>query len=59
MPVPGDVVRYDGEEKVVVDIADDDDPTAILRDRDDLTGESLIAAPADGLHVIGYIVDPA
>jgi len=55
--VPGDIVRHDGEEKVVVDV--DGDGMAVLRDRDDLTGETLTGAPADVLDVIGHLEEPS
>lgn len=59
MTIPGDIVRHEGEEKVVVDVAGEDVRMAILRNRDDLTGEKLVAAPADDLEVVGHLAEPS
>jgi len=53
--VPGDLVRHDGAEKVVVDVAHDGEPMAVLRDPGDLEALHVIAAPVAGLEVVGHL----
>lgn len=53
--VPGDLVRHEGVEKVVVDVTDEAEPWAVLRNRDDLDGLNPTAAPVAGLEVVGHL----
>lgn len=59
-PVPGDLVRYEGAEKVVVDVSQTPDPepdVAVLRDPDDLAAERPVGAYVTDLEVVRHLTD--
>jgi hypothetical protein len=53
MAIPGDIVRHENVDRVVVDVTDDG--IAVLRASDDLELLNPIVAPADSLEVIGHL----
>lgn len=52
-PIPGDIVRRDDDERVVVDVTDDG--LAVLRHRDDLDLQDPTVAEASTLEVVGHL----
>jgi hypothetical protein len=61
MPVvPGDLVRHQGREMVVVDVSQTPDPepdVAVLRDPADLTDPHVVGAYVDQLEVVRHLTD--
>jgi hypothetical protein len=51
----GDIVRYDAREWVVVDVAEEIPPVAVLRADDDLDLERPVAVMAAALEVTGHL----
>ena len=53
MAIPGDVVRFNDADKVVVDVTEDG--IAVLRDPGDLELTNPEAAQVDTLEVVGHL----
>ena len=51
----GDIVRYQDQDWVVVDLAGDDPPMAVLRADDDLDLMRPVATPAADLVAVGHL----
>jgi hypothetical protein len=51
----GDIVRYQDQDWVVVDLAGDDPPMAVLRADDDLDLMRPVAVLAEGLVAAGHL----